>query len=104
MLHGDTGSGGKRWTRCDVGGGLRLKYGALRVVEKCPGHAGSLSACSWAPDGSILVTASGASGASGDHTWIWRASDWSCLRTLTGHTDGVWACAWAPDGYSRDDV
>jgi len=29
---------------------------------------------------------------------VWRAGDWSCLRTLTAHTAEVMACAWAPDG------
>ena len=73
-------------------GPLRVEHEALRVVGVCTGHTGYVRACAWAPDGSVLVTASQ------DNTArVWSAGDWSCLAPLTGHTGEVMACAWAPD-------
>ena len=74
-------------------GALRLHYEALRVVRECAGHTEAVVACAWAPDGSALATAAWDGTAR-----VWRAGDWSCVRTLTGHTAGVMACVWAPDG------
>ena len=39
-------------------GPVRVEHEALRVVGVCTGHTDGVRACAWAPDGSLLVTAS----------------------------------------------
>jgi len=57
------------------------------------GHSGSVSCCSWSPDGRLILSASD------DHTLkLWDPKTGRCIRTLSGHSDVVNSCAWSPDG------
>jgi WD40 repeat protein len=57
------------------------------------GHTGPVTSCAFAPDGSLLATASD------DRTVrLWRIPDGAAQAVLTGHTGGVWDCAFSPDG------
>jgi WD40 repeat protein len=57
------------------------------------GHAGSVLAVAYSPDGTTLASGSG------DQTVrIWDVRSGTNLHTLTGHTDSVRAVAYSPDG------
>jgi WD domain, G-beta repeat/Pentapeptide repeats (8 copies) len=57
------------------------------------GHSGSVSACTFAPDGMRLATDSR------DNTLrLWDPVSRECLAVLRGHEGGVESCAFAPDG------
>jgi len=56
------------------------------------GHTGSVTSCSFSPDG-VLVATTG-----DDRTArLWRVTDGDQIAVLT-HTGGVWDCAFSPDG------
>jgi WD40 repeat protein len=57
------------------------------------GHADSVWACSYAPDGTQPV-----SGSNDGTVKLWDVHSGQCLRTLSGHTGAVRACSYAPDG------
>jgi sugar lactone lactonase YvrE len=61
--------------------------------SKLEGHTHWLHSVAWAPDGTMLATASA------DTTvCLWHAADNILLHTLSGHSEAVRAVAWAPDG------
>ena len=57
------------------------------------GHSGSVSCCSWSPDGRLILSAS-----HDDTLKLWDPKTGRCIRTLSGHSDVVNSCAWSPDG------
>jgi WD40 repeat protein len=57
------------------------------------GHSGSVSCCSWSPDGRVILSAS-----HDDTLKLWDPKTGRCIRTLSGHSDVVNSCAWSPDG------
>ena len=57
------------------------------------GHTNWVSDCSWSPDGTRVLSASG------DRTLgVWDAATGQRLLALEGHTDSVNSCSWSPDG------
>jgi WD40 repeat protein len=57
------------------------------------GHTGGVSAVSWSPDGSRLLTVSGYLTAK-----VWDAKTGAEVLTLKDHTAGVFGVSWSPDG------
>jgi WD40 repeat protein/nucleoside phosphorylase/uncharacterized protein YjbI with pentapeptide repeats len=57
------------------------------------GHSSSVKACTWSPDGRILV-----SGGSDGNVLLLDAASGEVLRELVGHSGSVNACGWSPDG------
>jgi WD40 repeat protein len=60
------------------------------------GHAGSVTAVAFSPDGNTVAT-----GSHDGTAWLWDVTDRAkprALGTLTGHTDWVSAVAFSPDG------
>ena len=57
------------------------------------GHAGTVNAVAFSPDGARLATA-----ASDGTAKLWRAADGRLVRTFLGHTEWVTAVAFSPSG------
>jgi WD40 repeat protein len=57
------------------------------------GHADSIEACAWSPDGTQVL-----SGSEDCTLKVWDARTGEEVRTLAGHRDTVYACAWSPCG------
>ena len=64
---------------------------APRVIYH--GHAGPVTAVSWAPGGALVVSASDDSKVN-----VWQAEDGSLVYCNRGHSYGVTAVAWSPNG------
>src|SRR5689334_3146340 len=57
------------------------------------GHSQTVGRIAWAPDGSILASASG------DKTIrLWDIKTGELLQVITGHEEGVWAIEYHPSG------
>ncbi|MGP3924688.1 nSTAND1 domain-containing NTPase [Streptomyces sp. 8N616] len=73
--------------------GALLSTQAEYFDGRLTGHADSVNAVAFSPDGKLLATGSS------DHTVkLWNAADHRLLATLRGHTDLVLSVAFSPDG------
>src|SRR5947209_5506766 len=81
----------------DVAGTTRLwemqQSGPARLWQTLSGHTNLVRGLAFAPDGSILCSASWDSTGK-----LWQRASGRCLETLVGHTERVEALAWSPDG------
>ncbi|MBO2465181.1 WD40 repeat domain-containing serine/threonine protein kinase [Actinomadura violacea] len=62
-------------------------------VTRLTGHTGPVTAVAYAPDGSLVATAS-----EDETARIWDTATGTSVATLTGHHDFVWSVAFGPDG------
>lgn len=64
------------------------------IVQTLFGHTYAVRCVAYAPDGSMLASASH------DKTIkLWNTISWRCIYTLTGHNDVILLVCWSPDGY-----
>jgi COMPASS component SWD3 len=68
----------------------KAPFAPYRLHRTLVGHAGSVAAVKFSPDGQWLATASA------DATCrLWRLSDGHCVATLAGHTGGLSDVCWS---------
>ncbi len=74
--------------------------GVTSIPKEYRGHANSVLALAWSPDGDQIASAGGLTTATtGDNSvQVWRASDTTRLFTATGHAGPVYTVTWSPDG------
>jgi mono/diheme cytochrome c family protein len=68
-----------------------------RQAARLQGHAESVRALTWSPDGALLAAAGGLP-ARGGEVILWDASSWKQAGALEGHRDCIYAVAFSPDG------
>ena len=101
-----------QWLRCELKGSSGLDSATSGLFAECepeirsfrlsrplarlaalPGHSGSVFACAFSPDGSLLASA-GDDGA----LRIWDASTGEALQVLEGHEGSIESCVFSTDG------
>jgi WD40 repeat protein len=61
------------------------------VLLELEGNPGEVSACSFSPDGSMILAA-------GKKIWLWDAVTGERIRDFEGHSEFVRGCEFSPDG------
>ena len=75
------------------GGGTSGAAGRDNHLLTYKGHANTVNAVAWSPDGKHIASAS-----SDDTAQVWSSANGKTVFTYQGHADEVWAVAWSPDG------
>ncbi len=76
---------------------VRLIDAARKTSATLSGHAETVRAVAFSPDGKLLAAAGGLPGRSGE-VRIWNVESREPATTIKGHDDAIYAVAFSPDG------